>query len=65
MKNVAWILVPGRFKFSKNPLRKGFRGAQYGDLNKFRKLCYYISNIRSLLQNFHFPVVCKHKRAWN
>ena len=24
MKNVAWKLVPGRFKFSKNPLRKGF-----------------------------------------
>ena len=24
MKNVAWKLVPGPFKFSKNPLLKGF-----------------------------------------
>ena len=35
MKNVAWILAPDLFKFSKNPLQKGFCGGQHADSDKF------------------------------
>ena len=35
MKNVAWKLVPGPFKFSRIPLKKGIWGSQCADLDKF------------------------------
>ena len=56
MKNVTWELVPGPFLFSKNPLQKEFCGDQHVVLDKFQYLCYYISNISSLLQKFDFPI---------
>ena len=56
MKNVAWRLVLGVFNFPRILCKKDSKGGQHADLDRFRKLCYYISNISGLLQKFHFPV---------
>ena len=52
MKNVAWKLV----LIDKDSSVKNIWGGLRADLDKFGKICYYISNISSLLQKCHFPI---------
>ena len=56
MRNVVLKLVPTPVIFSKNPLHIGLWRGQHADLDKSQKLCYYISNISSLLQKLNFPI---------
>ena len=55
METVTRELVPNPLQFSRNHLQKGIWGGLYADLDKFWYFCYYISNISSLFQKFHFP----------
>ena len=56
LKNLAWKLVPGLFRFSRIPLKKWIWGGQSAGLDKFWKFGEYISNVSCLLQKFHFPI---------